>query len=363
MIARLVTYLALALAGEIWRGGILAVVALRRGPTVAGGLGMTDRVAVADYLRTLYGADGGDAPGYLAVFSLPKRETRTVAGDELFGETPDMIAGMAALGDVYLGVCLLKAPPSSGRGKAEDTVATPGQWLDLDVRGPNHSQHDLPTRDEAIGFIQSLGVEPTQVIESGGGFQVHWCYETLQVFASETDRRNAEVLNARVQAGIIAKGAEHGWRLDNTSDLARILRPAGTLNWKTGKPVPVKTIYRSDARYRPRDFVQLCMRKPAPPPVRVLTTPSGNTADDSRRIRAYLAKVGCRGEGDRDNTCRRVAVWLGNDFGLSDDEVLAYLREWNAMNTPPLPDHVLRDKARRARVGAKRQLGCAKSVA
>ncbi len=218
---------------------------------------MTDRVAVADYLRTLYGADGGDAPGHLAVFSLPKRETRTVAGDELFGETPDLIAGMAATGNVYVGVCLLKLPPLSGRGKAGDTIATPGQWHDLDIQGPNHSQHDLPTRAEAIGFIKSLDMEPTQVVESGGGFQVHWCYETLQVFASEADRHKAEELNDRVQAGIIARGAARGWRLDNTSDLARILRPAGTLNWKTGEPVPVETIYRSDARYRPRDFVQL----------------------------------------------------------------------------------------------------------
>ncbi|MGI8783375.1 MAG: hypothetical protein ACR2L2_06975 [Acidobacteriota bacterium] len=331
---------------------------------------MTDSVAVSNaaevsnHLRVLYGSDGGDAPGCLAVFTLPDRKTRVVPGDELFGETPAMIASLAETQNVYIGLSLLKAAPAAGRGTAEDTLATPGQWFDLDVHGPNHKQTDLPmTRDEAFDFIVSLDMQPTLVVDSGGGLQVYWLYDELQVFGSDRDRNSASTLNNRVQAGIIARGAARGWRLDNTSDLARILRPAGTCNWKSGDAVPVRTVYRSDARYRPLDFVQLCIRKPAPPPVKVFTTPSGHTADDSRRIRAYLAKVGGRSWGDQDNTARRVAVFLGNDFALSENDVLSYLREWNQMNTPPLHDHVLQGKARRSRVGAKRQLGCAKAVA
>ncbi|MBA3341626.1 MAG: hypothetical protein H0T48_07305 [Gemmatimonadaceae bacterium] len=321
---------------------------------------LTDPAEVSNHLRVLY---GGEAPGYLAVFTLPDRKTRSVPGGEFFGETPAMIAALAEKRDVYIGVCLLKAPPGTGRGKVEDTLAIPGQWFDLDVIGPNHKQLDLPTRDEAIDFIKSLGMEPTLVVDSSGGFQVHWCYEDLQLLGSDRDRHNAEELNGRVQQGIIAKGLERGWRLDNTSDLARILRPAGTVNWKTGEPVPVRAFYRSDARYRPRDFVQLCVRKPATPAIPKRSWGLKGGADDDRRIRAYLATVGPRGKGDRDNTARRVAVWLGNDYALTDDEVLFYLREWNALNTPPLGDDVLVEKARRARIGAKRQLGCAKAVA
>jgi hypothetical protein len=56
------------------------------------------------------------------------------------------------------------------------------------------------------------------------------------------------------------------------------------------------------------------------------------------RVRRYLEKVGPRGEGQRDDTAISVAIWLINDFGMSDHTALHYLKMWNATNTPPLPD-------------------------
>lgn len=78
-----------------------------------------------------------------------------------------------------------------------------------------------------------------------------------------------------------------------------------------------------------------------------------------RRIRAYIAKVGNRGEGDRDNTAYRIARWLTNDFGVSESVALAYLAEWNSGNTPPLSDRQLKLKMISARRSGRRAAGCA----
>ena len=78
-----------------------------------------------------------------------------------------------------------------------------------------------------------------------------------------------------------------------------------------------------------------------------------------RRVQRYLEKVGPRGAGSRDSTAIGIACWLVNDFGLSDATALAYLREWNARNVPPLSDSEIQAKIRNAHKSASRPAGCA----
>lgn len=80
-----------------------------------------------------------------------------------------------------------------------------------------------------------------------------------------------------------------------------------------------------------------------------------------RRIQRYLATVGHRGEGDRNNTAYRVARWLVNDFAASDAVAWAYFKEWNAGNVPPLTDRELQLTMRSARRSGSRPAGCAHS--
>jgi hypothetical protein len=77
------------------------------------------------------------------------------------------------------------------------------------------------------------------------------------------------------------------------------------------------------------------------------------------RVTRYLETVGQRGEGDRNATAYRIAVWLSNDFGLSDDVAWGYLAHWNQDNTPPLLEHELRLVFRSARKGGSRPAGVA----
>ena len=76
-----------------------------------------------------------------------------------------------------------------------------------------------------------------------------------------------------------------------------------------------------------------------------------------RRVQAYLSRVGSVGEGERNNAAYRVAAWLTHDMGLGDDTALAYLRDWNAGNTPPLPSHELRAALRSASKHGRRGRG------
>lgn len=219
-----------------------------------------DPRAVADHLRMLFGADDGDAPGWLPIWTTPGKGTMWIPGDALFGDTPDRIAALAPTSNAYHAAVLQRARAKRGRGGEPTTLAMPSCWFDLDVRGPTHKKSTalLPeSRQVALDFLAALPLQPSLVIDTGGGLHVHWIFTRLQVFTSDADRATAKALSTLVHRALIARGAAHGWSLDKTEDLARVLRVAGTLNHKTTPPALVRIIYASDARYAPIDLLAL----------------------------------------------------------------------------------------------------------
>jgi putative DNA primase/helicase len=61
-----------------------------------------------------------------------------------------------------------------------------------------------------------------------------------------------------------------------------------------------------------------------------------------RRVQAYLDAIPGAPEGQRDNDAFRVACKLVREFALPDETAMAYLGQWNARCTPPLPATDLR---------------------
>ena len=53
-----------------------------------------------------------------------------------------------------------------------------------------------------------------------------------------------------------AAATERGWKVDNVFDLARILRPPGTMNGK-GEPLPVEVLEHEGARYSVEELAEL----------------------------------------------------------------------------------------------------------
>lgn len=92
-----------------------------------------------------------------------------------------------------------------------------------------------------MSFIEEIGFpRPTQVRHSGNGIYCDWLYSEVWRFASDADWSAAANLSKRLQAARIAAGQKlRGWKIDTTSDLARIARMPGTKNYKTNPPKDV----------------------------------------------------------------------------------------------------------------------------
>lgn len=147
--------------------------------------------------------------------------------------------------EVYVAVGLTKEPlPANSRTSIKSVVAIPGLWADIDILHDAHKSKNLPDTIEAAKTIIPPQLTPTLLVHSGHGLQGWWLYR-------EPDAPDG--LCERLQAAMRGRAALHGWTLDATHDVARVLRVPGTINHK-GQPVPVQVIEESDIRYNPDDF-------------------------------------------------------------------------------------------------------------
>jgi hypothetical protein len=139
------------------------------------------------------------------------------------------------------------------RGTSASVRAIPGVWADVDVggpiHGPAHKNTKLPTTyDDARALIaEAIPLEPTVIIDSGHGVQVWWLFAEPWSLESNEKREEAATLVYRLQQTLLAKAKLHGWEVDGTADLARVLRLPGTVNHKLD-PVPVRVIEIDETR-------------------------------------------------------------------------------------------------------------------
>ncbi len=204
--------------------------------------------------------------------------------------------------DVYFGVALQSRRLALAAARARDprvelhrvrggnasAVALPAAWVDLDVAGPHHRRADLPPdRDAALGLLEAVPLAPSAIVATGGGFHVYWLFRRLWQLTDEAERTAAAALVAAVQAAVRRRAAEHGWAVDPTADLARLLRLPGTVNHKSQPPRPV-VLERLEPgrRYTPADFAALPEARPksrssAAPSAKAPDgrTPGGRTPD------------------------------------------------------------------------------------
>ena len=122
--------------------------------------------------------------------------------------------------DVYVGVCPRVAPEGPGRKLGKDAIEQVGaMWLDLDAKVPGSSQ----------GLLDSCDI----VVSTGNGWHGYKVAPTPARVSSTRDRTAIEA-KVRSFANSILTGT------DNVSNVDRILRIPGTLNWKdVDNPKPV----------------------------------------------------------------------------------------------------------------------------
>ena len=123
-----------------------------------------------------------------------------------------------------------------GRGTSADVGAIGGLWVEFDHAGGVHTATNLPTPFQLAKFIHTLPFAFSLLIDSTGGLHGHVLFKELWVLGTAAERAQAALLLRRLQRTIQIAALAHGWKVDTTADLARVLRPAGTFNFKIWYP-------------------------------------------------------------------------------------------------------------------------------
>lgn len=177
---------------------------------------------------------------------------------------------------VYLRQTLTSTPPAhkGERGGKLDTAFVTHLWADLDVDGPTHKPKTLPlppTAEVAEMLADEVALM-TAVLDSGGGLYGVWKLTEPIDVRDPARRAEVERLAERFDYALVAAGERHGYHVDKTLNLDRILRPAGVMSYKAKRPyVPMVTVRRGWAMGAdPYDFGELaaCGIDPAPKPAR-----------------------------------------------------------------------------------------------
>jgi hypothetical protein len=201
---------------------------------------------------------GGELAGLFLLVWLKRGPKKVSRFFQDLDEASAFAAQASARGsDVYFGCAL--SPRDFGahlRCPADKVAGIPGVFMDVDYAHPVHEKQNLPPVAAAVlNFLDELPLRPTLIVDSGHGLHVWWLFVKTWVLDSDEERQRAAALVQTFQAFVRQRMAARGWAADSTHDLARVLRPAGTLNYKVATmPVPVTIIREGGPRYDSSDF-------------------------------------------------------------------------------------------------------------
>lgn len=161
--------------------------------------------------------------------------------------------------DVYFGVGIAEDQKFKGRANSQEIIGIPGIWIDIDIKGTEHAQQDLPKTVDEI--LEKIPLKPSIIVHSGHGLHAYWIFKECWYFDSENERNEAQKLLQGFQLFIKQR---LGYKLDSTHDLARVLRLPETINYKS-EPIAVKVLQENDVRYNPDDLAQYAVEIPDTP--------------------------------------------------------------------------------------------------
>lgn len=153
--------------------------------------------------------------------------------------------------DIYFGLGLASNGLSAKqRATAKTVQGISCLWVDIDIAGAGHASRALPISIEEVTHAFNGLLPPSILVNSGGGVHAYWLFNDTWYFTGEDDRLHAATLVQNWQIRIREIWEAHGWTLDKTADLARVLRLPGTTNWKDGSPRPVTLLEELSAKQR-----------------------------------------------------------------------------------------------------------------
>ncbi|MER9941477.1 virulence-associated E family protein [Mesorhizobium sp. M0092] len=207
----------------------------------------------------------GFADGFIGVTELPSGRTTFFPINDLDAAQTYMVNNGAS-GNVYHNWNVCGRAPEKGRGRAEDFVASPGVFFDLDLKSIDPSVHSknekLPeTLESALSIVIDAGLpEPTALVHSGNGAYAQYLFTEPYVFDDEASREEAKKLFVGLHSRFAEAFHARGFQIDNVSDLPRITRSPGTLNHKTDPAKPVTLLSFDNSRRYERGFLASLVR-------------------------------------------------------------------------------------------------------
>jgi len=281
----------------------------------------------AAFLHAVYG-DG--APGWLTIYTLPNRVTAWVQATDLDHAATLALNASKGGQNVYVGVGLQRERLHSGRGTAATVGALVALWADVDIAGPGHADGNYPPDEAAaLAVVAEFPLPPTVIVHSGHGLQPWWLFREAWTLDTDTERAQAAELARRWLATLQRVAARHGWRLDATADLARVLRLPGTTNWKLPEaPAPVRLLQlHNDTRYTRDDFEPFLLFEDAAP----AEPNNGKGAQGNPSLLVELPKAAEALKRLKPERCDVYDDWLRVGMALSElgDAGLALWDEWS----------------------------------
>ena len=182
-------------------------------------------------------------------YTLPGRKCKPFAVGEM-EQLAHRAMELSATENVYFGLHTMDhAPRPGGRASAEEITGVAFLHGEYDVWGQGHQETRLPeTQEEVLNFLHALEQPPSIIVSSGNGVHTYWLLEDY-VAVTDDNRDNIGRIMRGHEKYTHRLAAEHGWRFDTVSDLARILRVPGTLNHKSSPPGRVEVIEANLRRY------------------------------------------------------------------------------------------------------------------
>jgi len=179
---------------------------------------------------------------------------------ETLEEAADAVAEYSGKVNVYFGICTSnRIKENNQRTKRPDAHMMPAFVLDVDYQAPHHLKPGLPeSRAAALAIITNAPLEPTMIVESGGGFHAYWKFKEPLIFRDDSERDGTHDISFGWQNRFRADNP--GITLDSTHDLPRVLRVPGSMNLGAGSLCEV--VLMEGPEYSPTDFLPFITIEP-----------------------------------------------------------------------------------------------------
>lgn len=219
------------------------------------------------------------------IVAVPKGQASVIATAswDRIGPAIDVVRSHRDRCDIYVGIyaiekARMKRIISEGRrGTQSEVDAVVAVIADVDIAGPNHrAEKDYPRDvEEAQAVVSGVGVDPMLLLHTGGGLAAWWILECPIIF-DDADHRKAirsEVLDLFAN-GIDRAASQIGREVDHLADPVRVMRLAGTVNYKHGGSDPVQMMsWNPDIVLTNNELADACREvEPEVPPRSTPTT-------------------------------------------------------------------------------------------